>query len=252
MNIVSYFQTVLTAGLASNVCILFNLYRSCDRNRMKKSTKHKIIKKYMKNKKSKEKQSEEKIQDLTVNQKWCIVFFFIFGGLSVGIDFLCLFKPSFAVYLPFSILSTVLTLCDLHYIVYHIYVDMKVNNFFHIILWSWGISMVVCDLFSNFIATTTEVLLGLIAVAQLLISSVLIGYIIEIVKNGGSKIGRKSIYIFGLCLLCVTYFLMTMKKEQLSNDSTSSLDISTRVKGIPKKDKCQLKNIKRIVSQKLK
>ncbi|EEJ73130.1 hypothetical protein HMPREF0548_0004, partial [Lactobacillus ultunensis DSM 16047] len=119
MNIVSYFQTVLTAGLASNVCILFNLYGSCERNRMKKFTKHKITKKYMKNKKSKEKQSEEKIQDLTVNQKWCIVFFFIFGGLSVGIDFLCLFKPSFAVYLPFSILSTVLTLCDLHYIVYY-------------------------------------------------------------------------------------------------------------------------------------
>lgn len=50
----------------------------------------------------------------------------------------------------------------------------------------------------------------------------------------------------------MTYFLMTIKKEQLSNDSTSSLDISTQVKGIPKKDKCQLKNIKRIVSQKLK
>ena len=63
---------------------------------------------------------------------------------------------------------------------------------------------------------------------------------------------KKYIYIFGLCLLCVTYFLMTIKKEQLSNDSTSSLDISTQVKGIPKKDKCQLKNIKRIVSQKLK
>lgn len=75
---------------------------------------------------------------------------------------------------------------------------MKVNNLFHIILWSWGISMAVCGLFSNFIATTTEVLLGLIAVAQLLISSILIGYIIEIVKNGGSKIGRKSIYIYSV------------------------------------------------------